>query len=92
MRRKSIWIGAALILVLAAASAAGLATLVGSASAQEIEIIRNPPGGGSCTCPANWQPVVCTASDGSHQAFSNACVAGCYGFTHCAEIVIAPHP
>jgi hypothetical protein len=88
MKRKKVWIGAFLVLVLAAASAAALATLGGSASAEDVVITRLPPAGSSCTCPAIWEPVLCTASDGSHQAFSNGCVAGCYGYTQCARIVV----
>jgi hypothetical protein len=90
MKRKSLWIGTFVVLIVASASAGALAVFGGNASAGDIEIIRNPPGGGSCTCPANWEPVVCTGSDGSHHGFSNACVAGCYGYTSCARIVIAP--
>jgi hypothetical protein len=90
MKRNRLWIGAFLVLIVAAASAAALATLGGNASAEEIVIVRNPPDGSGCTCPANWEPVVCTASDGSHHGFSNACVAGCYGFTQCARIIVAP--
>ena len=92
MKRKTLWIRAALVLVFAAASAAALASLGGNGSAQEIEIIKDPPGGGQCICPANWDPVVCVAPDGSRGKFSNACVAGCYGFTHCARIVTGPTP
>jgi hypothetical protein len=92
MRRKTIWIGAFLVLVLAAASAAALADIGGSGAAQEIEIIKGPPGGGSCVCPAIYEPVVCVAPDGSYGKFSSACVAGCYGFTHCVRIVNTPTP
>jgi hypothetical protein len=88
MRRNKVWIGAFLVLVVAAASAAGLAALVSNASADEIVIVRDPPGGGGCTCPAIWEPVVCTAPDGSHHAFSSPCLAGCYGFTQCARIIV----
>jgi hypothetical protein len=89
MRRKTLGIGAVVVLVLAAASAAGLAVLGSNASSDEIVIVRDPPGGGGCICPANWEPVVCTAPDGSHHGFSNACVAGCYGYTHCARIIVS---
>ena len=52
--------------------------------ADELEI-KGPPPGGGCICPTNWDPVVCRAADGSLHAFSNACVAGCYGYTQCAQ-------
>ncbi len=90
MKRKSLWIGAVAGLMLAAASAVALAG-IGDDPVKNLEIIGLPRGG-SCTCPANWEPVVCRASDGSLQAFSNACVAGCYGYTSCARIVVSPAP
>jgi hypothetical protein len=90
MKRKSLWIGAVMVLMLAAASAVALAGLPGNGGgAQDLEI-KGPPPGGSCLCPANWEPVVCTGSDGSRHAFSNGCVAGCYGYTSCVRIVVAP--
>jgi len=57
-----------------------------SVAADDLEI-KGPPPGGGCICPTNWDPVVCRAADGSHHAFSNGCVAGCYGYTECARFV-----
>ena len=58
------------------------------AFASYVEIEPNPPDDSECLCPANWDPVVCKAPDGTRRAFSNACVAGCYGFTKCTSFVI----
>jgi len=85
MKGRRLWIGAVLILAFAA-SAAALASL----GAQDLEIIKDPPGGGGCICPANYDPVVCVGPNGAQGKFSNACVAGCYGFTHCARIIPGP--
>ena len=85
MKKRTFWIGAALGVALIAATAA----LNGNAGATDIEI-KGPPPDHECICPANWAPVVCTSPDAPRQAFSNACVAGCYGYTDCARIVVAP--
>jgi hypothetical protein len=92
MNRKSLWIGAVMIVRLAAASVVALTGLGGSVGAADDLVIQGlpPSGGGSCICSANWEPVVCRASDGSRHAFSNLCVAGCYGYSDCARIVVAP--
>jgi len=83
MRRNMLGIGAVVVLLLAAASAVAV---------QDLEIISDPPGGEDCICPANYDPVVCVAPDGSRAKFSNACVAGCHGYTRCAQIIISPQP
>ncbi len=91
MRRKSLWIGAAMVLIVAAALVGMLAGFSGNAgAAQDLEPQGPPPGGGECICPANWDPVVCKGSDGSRHTFSNGCVAGCNGYTNCSKIQPAP--
>jgi hypothetical protein len=58
------------------------------------EIIDFPPGGDPCYCPHIWAPVICSKEnpDGTitKKYFSNACFAGCHGYTNCAGIVIKP--
>jgi hypothetical protein len=90
MKKRSLGIVAVMVVMLGVASVAALAGLGGNEGpAQNLEV-KGPPPGGGCVCPANWEPVLCTASDGSRHAFSNGCVAGCYGYTNCAQIVAAP--
>jgi hypothetical protein len=96
MRRKLVLAALTAVVLAAAAGAFTLAETVGGDDGVPgfaSLIIDRPPGGG-CVCPALWQPVVCTREnpDGttSHQAFSNGCVAGCYGYTSCARIVLGP--
>jgi hypothetical protein len=90
MKRRSLWIGAFMVVMLAAASVVALTGLGGSVGAADDLVIQGPPhGGGGCICPANFEPVVCIASDGTRHAFSNACVAGCSGYTQCARVVVA---
>lgn len=90
MKARTLTLAAAAILLLAAASAVTLADFGDDDGAGDIQVIRDLPGGSSCVCPQNWDPVVCRAPDGTVQWFSNGCVAGCYGFTSCARIAIAP--
>ena len=87
MSKKSLWIGAVAAFMLAAASAVALAGFGDGDPVKNVEIIGNP-GGASCVCPANYDPVICRASDGSLHAFSNGCVAGCYGYTACARYTV----
>ena len=89
MKRKRLWIGAVVVLVLAAASAVALAGFGDDDPYKNLEI-QGPPHGGSCTCPANYDPVVCRASDGSLHAFSNGCVAACNGYTSCVHFATQP--
>ncbi len=89
MKKSWMGIGAIAVLALAAASALALADFGGNGGAQDLEI-QGPPPDGSCLCPANWDPVVCRAADGSRHAYSNACVAGCAGYTDCSRIVASP--
>ena len=89
MRRKTL-VAAAAALLCCAASVVALAALGEEPTNDALGVIKRLPPGSSCVCPANWDPVLCTAPDGTRQAFSNACVAGCYGYTHCAHIAIAP--
>ena len=97
MRRKLVLAALTAVVLAAAAGAFTLAETVGGDDGVPgfaSLIIDRPPTGGGCVCPALWQPVVCTREnpDGttSHQAFSNGCVAGCYGYTSCARIVLGP--
>ena len=83
MRRKSIWIG--ILGVLAIAAAVALPSFGGGGS-QNINIQHNPPQGSGCTCPQNYDPVECKDGQGNTGYFSNPCVAGCWGFTHCAPL------
>lgn len=89
MKRQSIWIGVVAGLMLVAASAVVLVSFGNAGAAENLEV-QGPPRDGSCICSANWAPVVCTGSDGTRHAYSNACVAGCYGYTTCQRIVVAP--
>ena len=59
------------------------------ALADYLEIERNPPPSSQCVCPAIWDPVVCKGADGSFHAFSNACVAGCNGYTKCVRYTVS---
>ena len=56
--------------------------------AQYIDIVRDPPEPSQCICPAIWDPVACRGSDGSVHVFSNACVAGCNGYTRCVRYAV----
>jgi hypothetical protein len=68
-----------MVAVVACAFAAAIAAV-------DIEPKKDPPGSGTCTCPLNYDPVVCRAADGTLHTFSNACFAGCAGFTRCSSI------
>lgn len=92
MKRKSLAIAIVSGLLLTAASAVALAGFGGDDSTQDVNVVRGGPRGGSCNCPAVWEPVVCRNAAGERFYFSNACVAGCNGFTRCAEVTIAPQP
>jgi hypothetical protein len=81
------WKAALGLAVVTVSTFAVLTLSSGKLKADEIEI-KWPPPDGSCLCPADFHPVICTGSDGSRAAFSNGCVAGCYGYTQCA----AYHP
>ena len=86
MRRRAIWIVGLFALALIGASAAAIAGLGDDDSNGNVTIVRDPPAGGGCYCPAIWDPVVCKDADGGRHHFSNACVAACHGYTHCASI------
>lgn len=77
------WKPALAVAVLAVAAFAVVTLGSVRVAADEIEI-KFPPPDGSCLCPADFHPVLCTGADGSRAAFSNGCVAGCYGYTQCA--------
>ncbi len=86
MRTRTVVLVTAVVLL---ASAAAVVTLAGFGDSGPVVVIDHGPGGGtSCNCPMNWAPVLCTAPDGSRQAFSNACFAGCNGYTECVRVVI----
>jgi len=93
MRNRKILtlvLGAVLVI---AASAGVLAGLGGddNGGAVDLDVNNGRPGGGTCNCPLNYDPVVCKVPgpDGStiKQLFSNSCFAGCAGATECAGIV-----
>jgi len=86
MRTRTVLIVTGAVLLFSAAAVVTLADFGNNPG--PVVIDRGPGGGTSCTCPMNWAPVLCTAPDGSKQAFSNACFAGCYGYTQCARIQI----
>jgi len=89
MKRRVLGIVAATAVT--AAFAAALMTLGGfSFAAEDLNVIHDPPPGGGCICPANYDPVKCRKADGSTATFSNACVAGCHGYFKCARIVDSP--
>jgi hypothetical protein len=80
-----------MVVMLALASVVALTGLGGTVgAAEDLEIQGPPPGGGECICPANYDPVVCKAADGTRHAFSNACVAACNGFTKCMRFTTVP--
>lgn len=81
MRTRTKLLVTAIVLL---ACAGGLAALAD----QYVVLDRLPGGGSGCMCPQIWAPVICTAPNGSHGVFSNACFAGCYGYTDCHRIVI----
>lgn len=85
MRRKTVWIGALGVLAIAIASAVAIPSF-GDGGTQNIQIIRNPPEGSGCICPQIWDPVECKDAQGNHYYFSNSCVAGCHGQTHCGPL------
>ena len=84
MKRKSVLVGAVMILMVVTASMVFLADFGRVGAAQDLEVKR-PPEPEPCNCPQNYEPVVCRASDGSLYAFPNACFAGCAGYAHCAR-------
>ena len=70
----------------------GLAVVMGALATASFVALADPPQHiqprprepQECICPQNYQPVKCVAADGSVHVFSNACVAGCAGFTNCS--------
>ena len=87
MNRKKLVLGLGCALLLAG-SAVVLAGIGGGNGSTVLDDINDRPGGGDdCICPLNYDPVVCVKRnpDGTltTQKFSNACFAGCAGFTHC---------
>ena len=80
MKRKSLWIVVVMALTMAVGSAVALADVV--------VLQKDPPPGTGCTCPANYDPVRCTAADGSFHVFSNGCVAACHGYVKCVRITV----
>ena len=78
MKKNSLWMGAVLVATLALGSVVAFADFgSGGASDLDIDRDRDPV---ECICTTEYVPVVCTATDGSRQVFSNLCVAGCNGF------------
>jgi hypothetical protein len=78
-------------LFLLATSAAVLANLGDdNGGAVHLDINDDWPGDDDCICPMIYDPVVCIVEnpDGTKtkRVFSNACVAGCHGYTDCNHI------
>ncbi len=89
MNRKKVVLGLGCVLLLAG-SAVALAGLGGGNNGNsEFDINHDRPGGDDCICPLNYDPVVCVDRnpDGTitTRTFSNACFAGCAGFTRCFQ-------
>jgi len=87
MNRKKLVLGLGCALLLAG-SAAVLAGIGGDNSNSDLNDNGGFPGGGDdCICTLQYDPVVCIERnpDGTvtKRVFSNACFAGCAGFTHC---------
>ena len=85
----SVALAAAFAIALSAGVLAGLGDDNGGA--QDININDDRPGGGDCTCPTVYDPVVCkVAGPGGttiKQVFSNACFAGCAGARECNGLI-----
>jgi len=79
MKKNSLWIGAVLVATLALGSAVAFADFGSSGAIRDLDINRDKIPR-DCVCTANYEPVVCRASDGSRYTFSNLCVAGCNGY------------
>ncbi|NIM00174.1 MAG: hypothetical protein GTN89_04585 [Acidobacteria bacterium] len=76
--------------VLLAGSAVVFAGLGGNDDqASDLDLNNDFPDLGGCVCPMVYDPVVCfkEGPDGTivRKSFSNACFAGCEGFTRCAS-------
>ena len=87
MNRKKLVLALGCALVLAG-SAAVVAGIGGGDSNGDINDNGGFPGGGDdCICTHQYDPVVCIERnpDGTltKHVFSNACFAGCAGFTNC---------
>ncbi len=86
MNRKKLVLGLGCALLLAA-SAAVWAGIGGGNNNTDLDTNDGFPGGDDCICPLNYDPVVCVDRnpDGTitTRTFSNACFAGCAGFTRC---------
>jgi len=90
MKRPKGFTYVALLVPLAALVLAG-AVIAGGGSNSDINENNDPPGGGDeCICPQIYDPVICTQpssgtiiSTNTAKKFSNACFAGCEGYTEC---------
>jgi hypothetical protein len=86
MNRKKLVLGLGCALLLAA-SAVVVAGIGGDNGNSDLDVNHDRPGGDDCICPLNYDPVVCVDRnpDGTitTRTFSNACFAGCAGFTRC---------
>ena len=87
MNRKKLVLGLVCVLLLAG-SAVVLAGIGGGNSNSDLNDNNDFPGGGDdCICPLYYDPVVCVDKnpDGTFttRTFSNACFAGCAGYTRC---------
>ncbi len=86
--KLALALGCALLL---AGSAAVVAGIGGDDSNSDLNTNGGFPGGGDdCICTQQYSPVVCVERnpDGTltKHLFSNACFAGCAGFTNCLGI------
>ena len=87
MSRKNLVIALGCALLLAG-SVAVVAGIGGGDNNSDLDTDFDFPGGGNdCVCPLYYDPVVCIEQnpDGTYtkRQFSNACFAGCAGFTRC---------
>ena len=90
MNRKTLALGLGCVLLLAGSAVALAGLGGGDNSSSDLDVNHDRPiGGDDCICTQQYDPVVCVDKnpDGTFttRTFSNACFAGCAGFTHCFQ-------
>jgi len=88
MNRKKLVLGLGCALLLAGSVVVVAGIGGNNNNSSDLDTNDGWPGDGDdCICPLNYDPVVCIERnpDGTFakRQFSNACFAGCAGFTHC---------